>query len=317
MRLICPGCAAQYEVTANAIPPEGRDVQCSNCGQTWFQRGPLPDGTLPQDRDEVILAKAAQGVPSASVDPEAPPLEQPGDPIDDVPETDPMPDPAPARQTAPDALPEADAPPLRVRKIDDAVLSVLREEAQREARARRAEAGNLETQPDLGLALQPQATPRRPTERPARIATPVAGTDIAELRARRAALAQRDDRLSPDSDMAEVDDAANTRRNRLPDIEEINSTLRGASEREGRAAPLADATREERNTRRGFRLGFLSVVVLGVVAVIVYVLAAPIADAIPALEPALAGYAAAMDALRLWVSAQSEAAMRALLAWIS
>lgn len=37
MRLTCPNCDAQYEVDAALIPPAGRDVQCSNCGQTWFQ----------------------------------------------------------------------------------------------------------------------------------------------------------------------------------------------------------------------------------------------------------------------------------------
>ncbi|MGJ5621471.1 zinc-ribbon domain-containing protein, partial [Sulfitobacter sp. MF3-043] len=36
MRLICPNCDAQYEV----MPTDGRDVQCSNCGQTWFQHHP-------------------------------------------------------------------------------------------------------------------------------------------------------------------------------------------------------------------------------------------------------------------------------------
>ncbi len=37
MRLICPNCVAQYEVDEDVIPPEGRDVQCANCGHNWFQ----------------------------------------------------------------------------------------------------------------------------------------------------------------------------------------------------------------------------------------------------------------------------------------
>ncbi len=37
MRLICPNCVAQYEVDQDVIPPEGRDVQCANCGHNWFQ----------------------------------------------------------------------------------------------------------------------------------------------------------------------------------------------------------------------------------------------------------------------------------------
>ncbi|MEM9855677.1 MAG: zinc-ribbon domain-containing protein, partial [Pseudomonadota bacterium] len=36
MRLQCPNCDATYEVPDSVIPPEGRDVQCSNCGTAWF-----------------------------------------------------------------------------------------------------------------------------------------------------------------------------------------------------------------------------------------------------------------------------------------
>ena len=39
MRLTCPNCSARYEVDDSLIPPEGRDVQCSNCATTWFQPG--------------------------------------------------------------------------------------------------------------------------------------------------------------------------------------------------------------------------------------------------------------------------------------
>lgn len=37
MRLICPNCDAEYNVADDAIPQGGRDVQCSNCNNTWFQ----------------------------------------------------------------------------------------------------------------------------------------------------------------------------------------------------------------------------------------------------------------------------------------
>ncbi|MEO1637997.1 MAG: zinc-ribbon domain-containing protein [Pseudomonadota bacterium] len=37
MRLICPNCKSEYEVGDDAIPPGGREVQCSNCAQTWYQ----------------------------------------------------------------------------------------------------------------------------------------------------------------------------------------------------------------------------------------------------------------------------------------
>lgn len=35
MRLICPRCGAQYEIEAGAIPPAGRDVECSACEHVW------------------------------------------------------------------------------------------------------------------------------------------------------------------------------------------------------------------------------------------------------------------------------------------
>uniref|UniRef100_UPI0024E1033E zinc-ribbon domain-containing protein n=1 Tax=Roseicyclus amphidinii TaxID=3034232 RepID=UPI0024E1033E len=43
MRLTCPNCSARYEVADSMIPPEGRDVQCSNCSTTWFQPGRRTD----------------------------------------------------------------------------------------------------------------------------------------------------------------------------------------------------------------------------------------------------------------------------------
>lgn len=42
MRLICPNCAAQYEIADDAIPPEGREVECSACGSGWRQPGMPP-----------------------------------------------------------------------------------------------------------------------------------------------------------------------------------------------------------------------------------------------------------------------------------
>jgi len=59
MRLICPNCVAQYEVDEDVIPPEGRDVQCANCGHNWFQDAlqmlstdaEIPSGTGDPDSD--------------------------------------------------------------------------------------------------------------------------------------------------------------------------------------------------------------------------------------------------------------------------
>ena len=53
MRLTCPNCSAQYEVPVEAIPPAGRDVQCSACQHTWFESGPPPEPL----RDEELWDK--------------------------------------------------------------------------------------------------------------------------------------------------------------------------------------------------------------------------------------------------------------------
>lgn len=46
MRLICPNCDAEYEVDGSLLPPDGRDVQCSNCNNTWFQRPDVDEEAL-------------------------------------------------------------------------------------------------------------------------------------------------------------------------------------------------------------------------------------------------------------------------------
>ena len=39
MLIKCPNCDAQYEVPNDIIPAAGRDVQCSSCSKTWFVTG--------------------------------------------------------------------------------------------------------------------------------------------------------------------------------------------------------------------------------------------------------------------------------------
>lgn len=39
MLISCPSCPKVYRVPASAIPPEGRDVTCTACGEVWFERG--------------------------------------------------------------------------------------------------------------------------------------------------------------------------------------------------------------------------------------------------------------------------------------
>lgn len=119
MRLICPNCGAQYEIDAELIPQAGRDVQCSDCGHTWFE---TPGASLARE---------------ASIDDLATP--------DDLPE-DGATSQAEAAFTDQPPSPEAPRPHL-----SEDVAQILREEADHERAQRKRDAEQIEIQPDLGL----------------------------------------------------------------------------------------------------------------------------------------------------------------------
>ncbi|QYK43423.1 MAG: zinc-ribbon domain-containing protein [Paracoccaceae bacterium] len=253
MRLVCPNCDAQYEVDDHAIPDAGRDVQCSNCGHAWFQ---LPPDLAPDD-DEESEHEALAAVP----DPEPVGIAaSPAHPAEE-----------PMVTVAAAAAPAAALPPRR--SIDEALLSVLREEAEREVAARKAEAARgVETQPDLGL------TGAAPTERPA---PPTPGTEPSEAEADRP-ITQR----------------PGNRRDLLPDIEEINSTLRAGSETRGDEAAVAPVAEAE-VARNGFRSGFVAMLVIAAILLALYVMAPRIARHLPGAAPAMQTYVEGVNGLRI------------------
>ncbi len=137
MRLTCPNCSAQYEVPDEVIPEDGREVQCSNCEETWFQdKHPAASDAKPE-------AKPASAIEAAFAEPDEVKVE-------DAPEPE-----------AVEPEPAAEEP---VGNVDPAVSSILREEAAREAELREREGSSLESQPDLALdpPEEPQVKPKRP-----------------------------------------------------------------------------------------------------------------------------------------------------------
>lgn len=62
IRLICPGCAAEYRLPSDAIPASGREVECSACGHMWQARPPQP---APLDLGDFVAprGKAAEDGP--------------------------------------------------------------------------------------------------------------------------------------------------------------------------------------------------------------------------------------------------------------
>lgn len=300
MRLTCPNCAAQYEVPDDVIPDEGRDVQCSNCGQTWFQAGantqgaaiaspPLADqqawveddeqrADLPSDEIQTERAATATDA-SADVDTvetdtgldheadvaDTATTEEHADDVDE-------PGPEETETTAP-------AP----RGLDPAISDILREEAEREANLRAAEANSLQSQPDLGLVSLPEeASARRAREAREQMAR-MRGEDPQQL----------------------ANEDTESRRGLLPNIDEINSTLRSGETSTAAIAPPVDAPapRKKRSFTRGFALAILVALALAMA----YDNAPLIAQKVPQADPYLSSYVAKVDAARLWLDTQVRA----------
>lgn len=274
MRLICPNCGAQYEVPDDVIPQEGRDVQCSACSNTWFQAHASKDSALADEMDAPSVEEVA-----------APPQ-----PIPDEAPAHPAPvasDPPPPSEQTPRSEP-------RQRGLDPEVADVLRQEAEREAAARAAEKAadpsGLESQPDLGL------TPPEPEDEATRRAR--------EARERMARM--RGEPLPAEVAVAQTVAASGSRRDLLPDIEEINSTLRASGERrrpsEATDADISGTDPKLRTEGRGFRRGFFTVIIFAALAMGSYIYGPQLAEGIPAIAPYVSDYIGQVDLARGWLS---------------
>ena len=329
MRLSCPNCGAQYEVPVEVIPENGRDVQCSNCGHTWFQVHP--------DHDAEMSADLGASAPDEGWTPNtaAAPQDHAQDAPADIDETEVQPpemafdeskddiasavhdivgdhgkdatgrpeDAAPRDNTQDEgnseddtALFPASPSPRPRRKIDPDVIGVLREEAAHEARLRaHGSDGDLETQPDLGLESAGN--------------TPTTDPRAHEARARMRRIRGQSDEIDTD-DFAETGDSDPhaARRDLLPDIDEINSTLRPTDEPSREDHPVV-ARNTRRRRRVGFRLGFGFTMLAAAFILLAYVYNKEIIAAWPAGEPYVITFVEKMNALRLWLDAQMTTAM--------
>lgn len=70
MRLICPNCSAQYEIDVTLIPDEGRDVQCSNCGHTWFELPPAGEAAGLEESPDAAPEPQDYDAPEPEAQPE-------------------------------------------------------------------------------------------------------------------------------------------------------------------------------------------------------------------------------------------------------
>lgn len=224
-----------------------------------------PDSAVPEAEAAEALADAAAEAASA---PEIASAHETGTEAETGPETPSEPETAaqaatetePKTATEP-ALADAGAQGEAAYGVDDSVLAILREEAEREAKARRAEARSLESQPDLGIDAAP----------------PVKAAAMS----------------------SEADAKPSARRDLLPDVEEINSTLRPsepASDADGAAEGAAGMPLPP---RRSFRSGFLTVMTIAILGAAVYVAAPTLSSAIPALAGPLEYFVTFVDGFRL------------------
>ncbi|SFJ83960.1 zinc-ribbon domain-containing protein [Celeribacter neptunius] len=388
MRLICPNCGAQYEVDARVIPDAGRDVQCSNCGHTWFQQPAHLDNELAREQgyelssadaapDEAGSEAEAPPTPEADEDASPEPEVEPEPEVGPVSEAEPAPEAAPepviekeaepepeptsepVAEPSPDFAPEAEseaepmpeaeslpdlepapvepepavaeavasileeqdtaeaplpsdsdiaeeyedeepatvAPvtPKPASALKDSVRDILRAEVEFDHSMRQPESDTLETQPDLGL------------EEPAQDA---AKKSLRDRMARLRGLDPADPGIAAGSVAA----AAGKRRDLLPDIEEINSTLSASSERDDDGTVPDEDTRRARAERSGFRTGFTLLVLIAAMLIVLYVLAPVIAENVPSLAGTMEAYVILANGFRAWLDQIMSAASTRLTA---
>lgn len=258
MRIVCPNCAAEYEVDAALIPDAGRDVQCSSCGHAWYLAHPDQSAT---DESEQALFEP----------------------------------PEPPEEKAPDDRP---AP----RPVDQAILDVLREEAARETSQRQAEARiAMESQPELGLDAGPTSfgqSDRISDSTAESLAVSPVAERIARLKGQAAPTSSK---ASPGNPALEAQ-ATPKRSDLLPEIDEINSSLRPATEkRPGAAAAVAKSLPRKGGFARGVMAGLL----IWGLFLVTYTLAPELAKRIPGLEPVLAGFVGFVDGVRSAIAEMS------------
>ncbi|MBM2577441.1 zinc-ribbon domain-containing protein [Jannaschia sp. Os4] len=312
MRLICPDCGAQYEIAAEMIPPEGRDVQCSNCATTWFQMPPAPESdaaeapegaadTLDaQEQDDADLGDgeaidpdfvAAGTAPRRGPDArtleilrqerefnrraaEAAARGAPPPEMDAGPEEAPEPE-----EAAPDAAPAAEAAEAQDAAPEaDAPPEVEPEDDTPEARARR-ERDRMAAAAALARARDKAAEASADADVGASPATtPPTATPPAPP-------AARTEPTPPPAQKARV-----SRAGRLPEIGEVDDDAAAPD-----PEPEDDAVAPR---KRGFRTGFAVALLVLALATLVYVYGPRLGTAVPGLADGLRDYRTWVDGRR-------------------
>ena len=284
IRLICPGCAAEYLLDDSAIPAAGRTVECTACGRVWHQPG--GHGLRLQSAVEQAQGTAQRGGGGT-----IPPRRHAPSAEDD--HTVAVSAPVPGEGDIADDAPPA---PRLNRPLPAAVLTILQEEAARERAARQA-ATEGETEGDQTRdmdgesdRLWPATTvtaepPRSPTIPPSARA---AGAPVAKESTAR----HIHDHPMPAPGNAQPETLAATLQRSTP-----SRAHQGSAQPTPPRDKPAPAGRTKSRRRAGFWTGLLlAAAIAGVYVVAPHMPAgSPLADAAMALRGQL-------DALRLWLA---------------
>ena len=270
MRLICPSCGAQYEVSPDSIPAAGRDVQCSACQHVWFEKGhppPPPRLLNPQPWEE------------------APQVDDDEEEADDL---------ADLRM---DPLPEAQPR----QRMDPEVSRILREEADRESRARSEEVARRSVADVAPEDPVDRAVAELAREDAAhRAAAPLRQEPIPVAPVGAAKPAFPLPQESPSAPVAAPQRPAQ-RVERSLDVDRINANLRIQADRLGAKAPQIEAPQRSGGS---FGRGFLSTLIVLALLAALYVFRTEIEEAVPQSAGLLDRYAEMVDAGRLWLDRQ-------------
>lgn len=315
MRLICPNCEAQYEVPDDAIPPGGRDVQCSNCQQSWFQTqkpvtparnalmlepsdphaAPEEDAAdkqpvaseLYDDLEEDVIADNAvtEAMPdvteAAEVNAEEIPSSAPEQAA--LEETAPQQEaPPPQQATTPPAQAAASSDshnePLKRKPLDDAVANILREEA--------------------ALGGAPAAT--GPIASPPATETPKAAAPVTEdkTRQRIALMTKEEGGNASGSQQSDIAAQTDAHMRTIPTINEINATLRARAQASDMSG-LTEAEKYEAVQRSGFRRGFFMILIIFAILILPYIFADQIIENLPQTKDIMTSYVVMVDQIRI------------------
>lgn len=290
IRLICPGCEAEYRLPEDAIPATGREVECTACGRVW-QAGRDGDEIRPSGRPDF---GAVPGTPRQDI------AQQPAGPLSRrLPDSvlsilrDEVEHERRARMAEDDAFaPTAPgaAPPAAAKPASPATS--------------RPAAGSTEgdwpattvTATEDGLGAPRTVLPAQAPDRTSRAILGAADLGQTADPGQAAVTGGTADDPAPGGQPAATDQTAGATilTGYVAPITEMSP-----AEPEGRSAPAADI-----QTASAYRMGLGVAAMIAAVGLALYLLAPGLADAGP-LGEALAAFRGLVDGGRAWIQAQT------------